>query len=62
MVGGVTALCGPVSGAIITGIGSGLMEVAEGETNPEKIVVSMAVGAGSSLLGSAAGKLTQKIG
>ena len=61
-VGGVTALCGPISGALISGAGNVAMELAGGTTDVAKLGVSFAVGAGASLVGYGAGKVAQKIG
>ena len=62
LVGGATALCGPASGAIVSGLGNVAMECAGGTTDGKKIAASFAIGVGSSLIGYGAGKLTQKIG
>lgn len=62
VVGGVTALCGPASGAIISGVGNVAMELAGGTTDAAKLGVSFIVGAGASVVGYGLGKAAQKIG
>ena len=62
VVGGVTALCGPASGAIVSGVGNVAMELADGTTDVAKLGVSFAVGAGASVVGYGLGKAVQKIG
>ncbi len=62
VVGGATALCGPVAGAIVSGAGNVAMKAIDGETDIVKLGTAFAVGTGSSLIGYGAGKLAQKIG
>lgn len=61
-VGGITAACGPIAGALISGAGNVAMELASGTTELTKIGISFAVGFGASLVGYGAGKVAKKIG
>lgn len=61
-VGGITAVTGVGLGAAISGIGNGIMEAMSGTKNINKIVTSVVVGAGASLVGSGTGKIVEKIG
>ena len=61
-VGGITAACGPVVGALISGAGNIAMELASGTTDLAKIGISFAVGFGASFAGYGVGKIAQKIG
>lgn len=62
VVGGATALCGPIAGALVSGAGNVAMEVLDGKTDVVTLGTAFVVGAGSSLIGYGAGKLAQKIG
>ncbi len=62
VVGGATALCGPISGAAVSGAGNVAMELADGTTDVGKLATSFAVGVGSSLIGSGVGHAVKKIG
>ena len=62
VVGGVTALTGVTLGAIISGIGNGVMEIMSGIEDLVKIGTSMIVGVGASLIGTEVGTLCKKIG
>ena len=65
-VGGITAACGPVSGAIVSGLGNVIMEGInqrkEGTKDYSKLAVAAFVGASASLIGSAFGAVAKKIG
>ena len=61
-VGGITAACGPISGALISGFGNAAIELSGGDTTLDKVGVSFLVGVGASFVGYGAGKLATKIG
>ena len=61
-VGGITTLTGPLLGAAISGAGNGAMEALSGTTSLSKVMTSIAVGAGASLIGTGVGEVTKKIG
>lgn len=62
MAGGVTAAVGPVTGAVISGIANVALDAMSGERDIKKLVVSGAVGAGASLVGSGVGKVVERVG
>ena len=65
-VGGITSACGPVAGALITGLGNAVIELIDqqekGNKDINKVIVSFGTGVISSLLGSGVGGLTKKVG
>ena len=62
IVGGITAICGPVSGAIISGIGNVAMECVGGTSDATKLGASFLIGAGASMVGYGLGVLAKKVG
>ncbi|MDD6213317.1 MAG: hypothetical protein PUB22_09300 [Clostridiales bacterium] len=61
-VGGITAITGATLGAAISGVGNGIMERMSGIKSELKIVTSIVVGAGASLVGSGIGKIVEIVG
>lgn len=61
-VGGITAACGPIVGALITGVGNVAMEMLGGTTDIWKLSASFGVGVLASFIGFGIGKAVTKIG